>query len=258
MKCDFKIVIGACVPHPSAGFGGGGKLVMPGIASFQTIRDSHSVGNALDGLSAPKPGAKPAMGMGIVEGSKFKAEIDESAELAGIDFLINPVLGLWGEAAEIFSGSDFRRVHAEAVKLAIPHYKTPKTSDKDVVICNAYAKANEFNISLVVAFPLVSPVGGDIVITCNAPDGQVTHYNAGLWGKTTFSALYRRMQIPDNVRRVLFYNEYPQGGNNLLEDDPKISYFSRWEDVLTELQRAHGAGTRVAVVPDGTNQYFEW
>ena len=37
MACDLRIGIGSLVPHPLNGFGGGGKLVMPGIASANTI-----------------------------------------------------------------------------------------------------------------------------------------------------------------------------------------------------------------------------
>ncbi|GAH98314.1 unnamed protein product, partial [marine sediment metagenome] len=37
MKCDLKIAIGSVVPHPMSGFGGGGKIIMPGVASFETI-----------------------------------------------------------------------------------------------------------------------------------------------------------------------------------------------------------------------------
>ena len=41
MKCDFKIAIGMVVPHPASGFGGGGKIIMPGVASFDTIEHNH-------------------------------------------------------------------------------------------------------------------------------------------------------------------------------------------------------------------------
>ncbi len=32
MACDLKIGIGSIVPHPLTGFGGGGKIVLPGVA----------------------------------------------------------------------------------------------------------------------------------------------------------------------------------------------------------------------------------
>jgi nickel-dependent lactate racemase len=46
MKCDLKIVIGSCVPHGVAGFGGGAKMIMPGLASFDTVNHHHGTGGA--------------------------------------------------------------------------------------------------------------------------------------------------------------------------------------------------------------------
>ena len=42
MKCDLKIGIGSIVPHIMAGFGGGSKLVLPGVAAYETIVALHS------------------------------------------------------------------------------------------------------------------------------------------------------------------------------------------------------------------------
>ncbi|GAJ08590.1 unnamed protein product, partial [marine sediment metagenome] len=41
MKCDLKIAIGSVVPHPMSGFGGGGKIILPGVVSFETIDWNH-------------------------------------------------------------------------------------------------------------------------------------------------------------------------------------------------------------------------
>jgi nickel-dependent lactate racemase len=43
MKCDFKIAIGSVVPHPTTGFGGGGKIILPGVASIETAQAFHIV-----------------------------------------------------------------------------------------------------------------------------------------------------------------------------------------------------------------------
>ena len=41
MSCDLKIGIGSVIPHPQSGFGGGGKIVLPGIASIDSIETFH-------------------------------------------------------------------------------------------------------------------------------------------------------------------------------------------------------------------------
>ncbi|MFC2071032.1 lactate racemase domain-containing protein, partial [Chloroflexota bacterium] len=43
MSCDLKISIGGILPHVSYGFSGGGKLIIPGVASYETVTAHHSV-----------------------------------------------------------------------------------------------------------------------------------------------------------------------------------------------------------------------
>ena len=37
MQYDLKIGIGGMVPHPMAGFGGGSKIILPGLAGIDTV-----------------------------------------------------------------------------------------------------------------------------------------------------------------------------------------------------------------------------
>jgi nickel-dependent lactate racemase len=256
MKCDLRIVIGACVPHTSAGFGGGGKMIMPGIASYESINWNHREGGAVS--STPlSPGEKPTQGMGLIDENTLKKDIDECAEMVGIDFLINPIVNLWGESVSVYAG-DWKQAYAAAVTEAKTHYRTPRVQDKDVVLANCYAKVNEALISLVTAFPMVSTKGGDIVLIANAPEGQITHYLAGPFGRMSFAEQYAPVRIPAHVHQIIVFTEYPHPGASWLEEHEKIVYLSRWADVLKALQEFHGAGTRVAVIPDGTNQFFAW
>jgi len=41
MDADIKIGIGCIVPHTYAGFGGGGKIVLPGISGIDTLEANH-------------------------------------------------------------------------------------------------------------------------------------------------------------------------------------------------------------------------
>jgi len=255
MKSDLKIVIGSCVPHGVAGFGGGGKIVMPGLASFETVNRHHQMGHSR--MDPALSAAKPARGMGIIAGNLFKQDLEEAAGLAGIDFFINVLLNLWGESVSIYAG-EWRQAFAGAQKEALTHYRTPKSPDNAVVIANSYAKANESMICLSAGIPLVNRQGGDLVIIANAPDGQVTHYLVGIFGKNTYACQYAQCAIPEYVKRVIIYSEYPHPGSNWFEKDPKILYLTRWQDVLACLQQSHGPGTRTAVIPDATNQYFAW
>jgi nickel-dependent lactate racemase len=254
LKCDLKIAIGSCVPHPAAGFGGGSKLILPGIASVETVKANHGTGGvSMEPMNTQK---RPTHGMGIVEGNLLKKDIDEAAELAGLDFCVNAINNLWGEPAAIYAG-DWKLAFKKAVEDATRHYRTPKIENQDVVISNSYAKASESIIALSAAIPMINR-GGDIVVIANAPEGQVTHYLAGMFGKTTYACLYKECEIPPQVHRVMIFSEYPHRGSSWFADNEKITYFSRWSEVLKALGETHGPGTRATVIPDATNQYFEW
>lgn len=52
LDADWVILVGTCLPHPFAGFGGGMKMIVPGIASLETIIASHKLA-----LLGGRPGA---------------------------------------------------------------------------------------------------------------------------------------------------------------------------------------------------------
>jgi nickel-dependent lactate racemase len=232
-----------------------GLEVMPGLASYDSISQHHKAGGArMDPLD---PLSKPTQGMAMVDNNLFRKDLDQAAELAGIDFLINTTVNLWGESVALFCGN-WKSAYAAAVKDALVNYRTPSTRDADIVIANSYAKASESMISLAAAIPLVNSRSGDIVLIANAPEGQVIHYLVGKFGKDTYASQYSQCEIPANVNQVIVYNEYPHIGSGWFKEHPKIKYCSRWGDVISLLQYDRVRVPRVAVIPDATNQYFDW
>lgn len=174
VKCDLKIAIGSITPHVVTGFGGGGKIILPGVSSLESIEAVHRLGIKA-GREHPD---KPVVGMGIFDDNPMRLDIEEAATLAGLDVKIDCIVNTWGETAAIFAGA-LIPAYAAAVQEAKAHYLTPRAEDKDIVIANTFAKANEAATGLMTAFPAVSSRGGDVVLICNAPEGQVTHYLLG-------------------------------------------------------------------------------
>ena len=249
MKCDLKIAIGSIVPHIMAGFGGGGKLILPGVAAFESIVALHSAREASGGFSGT------VTGMGAYEGNPRRQDIDEAVKLAGLDMKIDAVVNTWGETVQVFAG-DPTPTYAAALEEARAHYLTPAAREKDIVIANTFAKANEAATGLPVAFPSVSPKGGDVIIIASVPEGQITHYLMGPFGNTIGGQLSLKMKPPENVNRVIIFSEYPDlTVQNYLEDDAKLVLFDCWDDVLKLLQANHGSGTQVAVYPNADIQY---
>lgn len=116
MEFDVKIGVGCIIPHSSAGYTGGGKIVIPGLAGFETIEINH----------APAVAGETG-GIGVIEGNEFRLEVEEVARTAGLEFIANVVVNSRRGIAGIFVG-DQVVAHREGVRLARKVYATPKRS----------------------------------------------------------------------------------------------------------------------------------
>ncbi len=252
MKCDLRIGIGSVVPHPMSGYGGGGKIVLPGIASYATIEHNHRL--AIEDMKKNRD--KPVAGMGLFEKNPMRIDIEEAAVLSGLDVLVNAVVNMWGETVALYTGA-LVPTYAAAIKDAVSNYCTPRTNGENIVIANTFAKANEaMMLGLGAAFRALNPQGGEAVLIANAPDGQVTHYLMGSFGNNTGAALRLQARVPRFVNKVVVYSEYPDlAGRTFIEQSDKVAYLSQWDKVVEMLQEQHPDGARVAVFPLADIQY---
>jgi nickel-dependent lactate racemase len=252
MKCDLKIGIGSVVPHHTTGFGGGGKIVLPGISSMETIEHFHS----LEGKYKANERYKPFIGMGLFDDNPLRHEVEEAAKLAALDVKIDCIVNMWGETVEIYAGSLGPSFEA-AVKDAKAHYRTPDSQGEDIIISNTFAKADEaIIVGLHIAFKALNPKGGDVVLIANAPDGQVAHYLVGPWGKNTGGRISWGVKLPPRLNHLIIFTEYPDiACKGYILESNKVLLLNKWDDVLQTLQSFHGAKARVAVYPSADIQY---
>jgi nickel-dependent lactate racemase len=252
MKCDLKIAVGSVVPHPNTGFGGGGKIIMPGICSVETIEHFHR--QELE--YREKYPYKQLTGVGVFDDNPLRLNVEEAAPLVGLDIKIDCLLNMWGEAVAVYAGA-LKPTYQAAVSAAKSHYVTPSPEDENVVIANTYAKANEsIMIGLNTAFQIANPKGCDVVLIANVPDGQVTHYLLGTFGRTTRGNIPLVARIPQRVNHVFVYSEYPDlAGRAYIEQSDKVSFMDDWCSVVRALEQLHPDGARVAVLPSVEIQY---
>ena len=243
MQCDFKIAIGCATPHLFTVFSGGGKNILPGVASYETIGANHSL--QMDQATR-----------GNYERNIFRLDLEEAARLVGLDVLVECIVNEWGETVAMFTGA-CEPAHAAAVEEARTHYLTPRATDKDIVIANAFARVNESGSAARLAFQSVRGEGGDVVQIRNAPEGQVVHYLFARFGKAESRFGSVMPPIPPHVNHLISFTEYPdKAGIGLLGDSDKTLFMSTWSDVLRVLQEFHGSRASVAVYPNADIQYF--
>jgi len=246
MSCDLKIGIGSIVPHPFSGFGGGSKIILPGVASMETIDANHS-----------RLGLSPTIGIGTYEGNLVKQDMDETARMAGLDIKVDAILNLKREVTALFVG-DLIAEHVEGVKLAREHYATDMVSDADIVVANCYSKANEMVLALGIAPPLLSKNGGDMVIIVVTPEGQINHYWIRSFGKIFGGrAWFPRRGLPPNTKRLTIMAPYSDKvGGDWIAPYNLINWAKTWPEVIQDLKGRYGDRAKVTVIPDATIQYF--
>lgn len=248
--CDYKISIGSVVPHAFAGFGGGAKMILPGVAAFETIRAMHRLKLDNAGDKTMDFGA-----MGITAGNRIRETIEEAAGLAGLDFMIGAVVNDYGETVSLRTGAP-RAAFEAAAEEGRSHYLTPPATDCDVVIANTFAKVSESEGGTITGFPALKVSGGDLVLVSNAPEGHVIHYLLGTWGSVSPGEFRLVVQLPPQVERLIVFNRYPDlTGAGYFSPAEKVLMVDRWDEVLRLLTERHGGGARVAVYPSAEIQY---
>jgi len=199
MACDLKIGIGCICPHGFSGYGGGGKILMPGVASMEAISFNHATL-----LKAPRD----LWGPGKFEGNVFREDIEEATRMGGLTIKVDVVVNGRGETVGLFVGDPILG-HIEGVKLAKTVYATQAPPKADVVVINNYSKANEATIGIEMAARSLKEGGGDLVLIANTPEGQVVHYLFGNFGRVHKGGpLSLQPSLPSVVDRFILFSPY--------------------------------------------------
>jgi nickel-dependent lactate racemase len=243
MSCDLKVTVGALMHHQSFGFGGGSKMLLPGVSAIDTICPNHQINEGV--------------GPGKVEANKRRGDSEEAARMAGIDFVVNALMNPGCDAAKVFCG-DVVDAHREAVKAARRHYVTRVVPDVDVSIGNGYPMADEGYKALHIARESVRP-GGDLVFLLYTPEGCRVHYYKSRFGTDyggrgwTPEVYIRR---PWKMGRIVCVS--PQL-NKVDEHVYGLSsqWVKSWSEALRLLEEAHGRDASVAIYPYATMQLSE-
>ena len=178
------------------------------------------------------------------------------ARMAGIDCIVNAVFNMKRETVGLFVG-DVVEAHREGAKMAEKVYATKSDGGFDVLILNAYSKANEAGVTFH-CLKLLKKDGGDVVLICNIPEGQICHYTARSFGKERGGRLWGpRKTLPPLVNRLMTVG--PNIGRTCLDwigPADEITRVKRWPDALKLLKVWHQGVPKVGIVPDATIQYF--
>ncbi|WP_298761365.1 nickel-dependent lactate racemase [uncultured Megasphaera sp.] len=170
-KADKLILTGAVSFHPMAGFGGGRKAVLPGIAGFDTIMRNHSL--ALS--EVPGGGCHPGCHAGALEGNPFHEDMKEACAMVRPDFFINTVFTPDGDLYEVVAGH-WNTAWEKGCRDLLRIGSVPIQKLADVTIASAGGYPKDLNLyQSVKAYMnavLATRPGGILIFTLECPDIQ--------------------------------------------------------------------------------------
>lgn len=164
------ICIGGTVHHLMAGYGGGRKSIVPGIASRETIRMNHE--RALD---PEKPMTDYRVGSGYTMENPIHLDMRDAAELVQVTFGINIVVDSASRHSGLFCG-DFDKAWKASCAYVQDGYGLPIDYAADIVIasCGGFPKDLNFYQSTKTLFNASRAVkqGGTMILLAECAEGS--------------------------------------------------------------------------------------
>lgn len=247
MDCDLRIGIGGLIPHIGAGFGGGAKLVFPGVMGIESVAHNH-------GKLRDKPTAKTGM-LGIVDDNTMRGDIEEAVRMIGLDLKIDLLINPRREIIGVFAG-DIIAQHRAGVEKAKKLYSTPTPENLDIVVTNAYPIENQATKAVWPARQCLKEGGTAVVIT-HTPEGQVSHYLTGRFGTNYGGRLWNpaRAGVP-NAKRVVLCSPCV-ARTDLDRFGEGAVACGTWEETMNEVAKDYPGEASVGVFPCASIQLPE-
>ena len=168
LAADVKILTGRIVPHYFAGFSGGRKALIPGVAGFRTILANHRL------TLGPGRGIHPGVAACSLEGNPVHEDMLEGARLARPDFCLNTLFDAHDRMVDVVTG-DFEAAHEEGCRRAGAFLRMVLPEPVDALITSAGGHPYDYNFmqSLKAVFNVQDVVrpGGAVLWLAECPSG---------------------------------------------------------------------------------------
>lgn len=258
VEADVRIVTGFIEPHFFAGFSGGPKGIIPGLAALSSVMSNHSAAHL----------SHPNATFGVTEGNPLWEELREVALRAGPAFLLNVTLNTRRQITGVFAG-DLIQAHKAGCEFVRRTAMQPVSALFDLVVTTNSGYPLDLNLyqgvkGMAAGARIVKP-GGTLILACECRDGVPpgSPYDRLLRSAASPEALLERISTP-GFRQPEQWQVQIQA---LVQRRARVLLYSSLEDaavraahlipchdigaaVRQELARL-GPGARVAVLPQG-------
>ncbi len=259
LDADLKITCGLIEPHFMAGYSGGRKMVMPGIAALATIQAWHS----------PRFLEHPAATNGRTRGNPVHEENTRIAGMAPPDMIVDVVLDTDRCLTGVFAGAMVEAWEA-GVAFVERHVRAAVPEAADIVVTTSAGWPLDLTYyqtikGMVGALPIVRP-GGHIIIASACAEGiGGADFTRTLLETDDLEALIRQMQQPDwqpvpdqwqveELAKAVRFNPVVCVTGGIPADTLAklfVSPAASIEAAVSSALAVHGEDAKIAVIPKG-------
>lgn len=261
VEADLLVSEGFIEPHFFAGFSGGRKSVLPGVASEKTVLANH----------CSKFIASDYSRTGILKENPIHKDMEFAAKAAGLAFILNVVIDAEKKIINAFAG-DRVTAHAKGCDF-VRELSTIEGVDADIAITTNGGYPLDQNVyqsvkSMTAAEAAAADDGVIIEISrCNDGHGGESFYKTFKEAKTPKEIEDRVLKIPMEetipdqweiqilarilVRHHVIFVTDPE--NKELIEDMHMEYAGSVEEAIKRAKEIKGEDAKVAFVPDGVS-----
>ena len=258
VEADVRIITGFIEPHFFAGFSGGPKGIMPGVAALKTVMSNHGVENIGDRRST----------FGVTEGNPIWEEMRDIALRVGPSFLVNVALNEERKITGIFAG-DLIAAHKVGIEFVRAGAMQRVEEPFDIVVTTNSGYPLDMNLYQAVkgmrAADLIVKDGGTVIIAAECAEGAPagSPHDKLLRSVASGEELLQKLNTPGFV-----WPEQWQGHiQSLIQRRAEIQIYTAMDDATVRAAHlipcrdiaaavraklgANPNGQRIAVLPQG-------
>lgn len=142
LEADHVILTGSIGFHYFAGFSGGRKSILPGLASSKTIKHNHLLAlEFINGIARRRTG----VGTGRLDKNPVHEDMQEAVNILAPSFLVNTILNKNNEITQIFCG-DWRTAHRRGCAEYASQHTVEISEKRDLVIASCGGSPKDINL----------------------------------------------------------------------------------------------------------------
>lgn len=164
-EAGIRIGLGMIVPHLDVGYGGGSKIILPGVCGPETVAAFHA-----------RTARAPSNPLGVAETS-LRLDLEAFvSEYVGLDFILNAVLTPENELYRCVAG-DPRLAHRTGIQYAREVYEVPVKRQYPIVIASAHPYEMDLwqATKALASGERMTTRGGTLILVAACPEGTGPH-----------------------------------------------------------------------------------